>query len=92
MIFMEHLKKGKFYWLLIEQDLLGTWCVKKIYGQLPNKSVGSELIPCNNQHEAWLLLCDLEISKRQHGYTYSNSASAEYYALTPQLIEDIEEI
>ena len=29
MIFMEHAKTQKFYWLTIEQDLLGAWYVKK---------------------------------------------------------------
>ena len=89
MIFMEHQKKGKFYWLLIEQDILETWCVKKIYGNLPNKTTGIELITCVSQQEAWLLLCDLEMAKRSAGYTYSNSATAEYYELTPQIFDEI---
>lgn len=92
MIYMEHIKKAKFYWLLIEQDLFGIWCVKKIYGHLPNKTMGSEVIACQSEHDAWLLLCDLEISKRSQGYTYSNSAFSEYYELTPQTLKDVERL
>ncbi len=92
MIFMEHTRKAKFYWLLIEQDLFGCWCVRKIYGHLPNKTVGSEIIPCHSEHDAWLLLCDLEMSKRSQGYVYSNSQMSEHYELTPQLIADVENL
>lgn len=73
MIFMEHAKTQKFYWLTIEQDLLGAWYVKKVYGILPDKITGSELLMCANEHDASLLLCDLEIAKRKQGYVYSSN-------------------
>ncbi len=72
---MEHPKTQKFYCLTVEQDLLGTWCVKKVYGNLPDKISGSELLLCASEHDAWLQLCDLEIAKRKHGYVYSQRES-----------------
>ena len=71
MIYMENKLKGKFYWLLLQQDLLGTWCIKKIHGGLHNNYRKEEIIPFEDRKSAAVAITDIEYIKRQRGYTYS---------------------
>lgn len=89
MIYMTNPKTLRFYWLNIQQDLFGTWCVHKIYGGLNNHRGREIWIPFENKSEASKALTDTEYLKRQRGYIYSDIKDVEHFALRPQTIKEV---
>lgn len=89
MIYMTNPTTLRFYWLNIQQDLFGIWCVHKIYGGLTNRRGREVWIPFKTKAEASLALTDAEFSKRQRGYVYSDIADVEHFALKPQTIQEV---
>lgn len=89
MIYMTNPKTHRFYWLNLQQDLLGTWCVHKVYGGLTNNRSRDVWIPCLNQAEASKILTDAEYAKRQRGYIYSDINDVELFALKPQTVKEV---
>lgn len=84
MIYMVNPKTKRFYWLLLQQDLFGIWCVRKIYGGLTNKHCQEIWDPFNSQQEA-----TLEYKRRQRGYIYADIPQVEHYYLRPQNYDEI---
>ena len=89
MIYMINPKKQRFYWLILQQDLLGYWCVRKIYGGLNNNHKREIWIPYKNEHEAAIALTDIEYIRRQRGYIYSDVEDIRHFSLTPQTINEV---
>ena len=89
MIYMTNPKTLRFYWLNLQQDLFGTWCVHKIYGGLTNHRGREVGIPSKNQADASKALADVEYLKRQRGYVYSDITDVEHFALKPQTIKEV---
>lgn len=90
MIYMEHPNKNRFYWLIMEQDLFGTWCVKRIFGGLSNKYSREIITPCQSHIEAAKLLTEIEYIRRQRGYIYGDIKNPDTFTLTPQIISEVE--
>ena len=86
---MTNPKTLRFYWLNLQQDLFGTWCVHKIYGGLTNHRGREVWIPFKNQADASKALADVEYLKRQRGYVYSDITDVEHFALKPQTIKEV---
>ena len=89
MIYMTNPKTARFYWLNLQQDLFGTWCVHKIYGGLTNHRGREVWLPFNNQTEASKALTDAEYLKRQRGYVYADINEVEHFALKPQILKEV---
>ena len=86
MIYMINPKKQRFYWLMLQQDLLGSWCVRKIYGGLTNNHKREVWIPYSTEKKAYIALSDIEYIRRQRGYVYED---VHYFVLKPQTINDV---
>ena len=82
-------KKQRFYWLILQQDLLGSWCVRKIYGGLTNNHRREQWVPFNNEKDAAKALTDTEYIRRQRGYIYADNEDINYFALRPQTIKEV---
>jgi hypothetical protein len=82
-------KTKRFYCLLLQQDLFGIWCVRKIYGGLTNKYCREIWKPFNSQQDATKDLADLEYKRIQRGYIYADIPLVEYYYLRPQNHDEI---
>jgi len=89
MIYMTNPKTLRFYWLNIQQDLFGTWCMHKIYGGLTNHRGREVWLPFETKSAASKALTDAEYLKRQRGYIYSDIADVEHFALKPQTINEV---
>ena len=89
---MTNPKTLRFYWLNLQQDLFGTWCVHKIYGGLTNHRGREVWISFKNQADASKALADVEYLKRQRGYVYSDITDVEHFALKPQTIKEVLEV
>ncbi len=90
MIYMIHPQKQRFYWLLLQQDLFGTWCVRKIYGGLTNNHSRDVWVSYETQAEAAQALADIEYKRRQRGYVYADVPHPEHYQLRPQNLYEIQ--
>jgi hypothetical protein len=90
MIYMIHPIKQRFYWLGLQQDLFGTWCVHKCYGGLGNKHRRSVLIPFPDKLEASQVLAEIEYLRRQRGYVYADIHDPDQFHLKPQTINEVE--
>jgi predicted DNA-binding WGR domain protein len=82
-------KTNRFYWLMIQQDLFGTWCLCKVYGGLNNNHRRELWIPCNNELQANQLMTELEYRRRQRGYIYADISVASHFALRPQTFDEV---
>ena len=82
-------KKQRFYWLMLQQDLLGSWCVRKIYGGLNNNHKREIWTPYPSEQEAYMALSEIEYIRRQRGYLYADIEDVHYFALKPQTINDV---
>ncbi len=89
MIYMEHRAKMRFYWLILQQDILGTWCVKTVSGGLVNAKRREMIIPYSSRLEAAQALTELEYAHRQRGYIYADTQNVDSFALTPQTIDEV---
>lgn len=89
MIYMVNPKTKRFYWLLLQQDLFGIWCVRKIYGGLTNKHCREIWEPFNSQQDATKALADIEYKRKQRGYVYADIPQVEHYYLRPQNLDEI---
>lgn len=87
---MVNKKSGRYYWLSITQDLLGDWCLHKISGGLDKNKTRQQTQYFENKLQASQAMFDCEVTHRKRGYIYENTKSAEDFALTPQLIQDVE--
>ena len=86
MIYMTNPIKKRFYWIFLQQDLFGTWCLRKIYGGLANNRRREVWTPYPNELDASKALMETEYSKRQRGYIYDDNNNIDYFALKPQII------
>ena len=74
--------------LLIEQDLFGSWCLKRVFGSTVNRRGRIMIQTFDNEKEALQELTEVEYKKRQRGYIYSDMISPEHYYLRPQIISE----
>ncbi|TXI98992.1 MAG: WGR domain-containing protein [Neisseriales bacterium] len=86
MIYMIHPTKSRFYWLSINQDLFGNWCVVKVYGGIGKKSARHIWEPCESKTIASQRMFDIECLRRKRGYIYANTNTPDDYILTPEVI------
>ncbi|MDD3266548.1 MAG: hypothetical protein PHC75_05135 [Burkholderiales bacterium] len=89
MIYMINKTTLRFYWFGLHEDLLGTWCIRKVYGGLNNNRIKDILVPYDNQDDACQALNACELLRRQHGYVYSNPNNIDSFILTPQTIDEV---
>lgn len=82
-------KTKRYCWLSIMQDLLGDWYLHKISGGIDNNKTRGHTIYFENKLQASQAMFDYEVTHRKRGYIYENTSTAEDYALTPQLMEDL---
>ena len=82
-------KKQRFYWLMLQQDLFGSWCVRKLYGGLLNNHRREAWIAYNSEKDASAALTELEYLRRQHGYIYADVDDSRYFALRPQTFKEV---
>ena len=83
-------KTKRYYWLSITQDLLGDWCLHKVSGGLNKNQVREQTLHFENKLQASQAMFDCEVINRKRGYIYEKTSTAEDYALTPQLIAEVE--
>ena len=88
MIYMQNPIKQRYYLLLIEQDLFGTWCLKKVFGSLVSRRGRIIIQTFANKKDAWQELTEIEYVKRQRGYIYVDTAP-DHFQLRPQTIAEI---
>ncbi|MCE3269340.1 MAG: hypothetical protein K0R49_1592 [Burkholderiales bacterium] len=81
--------KKRFYWILLQQDLSGTWCIRKIYGGFENNRCREVWIPYPSELYAAKAFTETEYSKRQRGYIYDDIDNVDYFALKPQIINKL---
>lgn len=74
---------------MLQQDLLGSWCVRKIYGGLGNNYCRENWTPFRTEIEASRALTDAEYLKRQRGYIYSDVDDIKYFSLRPQTLKEV---
>lgn len=86
MIYMVNNQKQRFYWLSIQEDIFGQWCVVKVYGGLNNKHCREIWEPCESKNLASKRMFDIENIRRSRGYAYANTKTPDDYILTPELI------
>ena len=86
MIYMIHHEKQRFYWLSLNQDLFGTWCVIKIYGGVGKKGAHEVWELCESRTLASQRMFDIECIRRKRGYVYANTHTSDDYILTPEVI------
>ena len=89
MIYMINPVKQRFYWLLLQQDIFGTWCVHKVYGGLTNRHCRESWVPFPTKEEAQKALTEVEYIRRQRGYIYADIKVLEYFHLKPQTIAEV---
>jgi hypothetical protein len=82
-------KNQRFYWLMLQQDLFGIWCICKIYGGLRNNHRRELWIPYETEHEASYALSEIEYFKRQRGYVYAEMPDTNFFALKPQTLAEV---
>ena len=89
MIYMINKAKNRFYWLSLTQDLFGVWCVYKVYGGLSNNHSRCQLIAYPDRLSASKAMLEIEILRRQRGYTYADINVIEHFNLKPQTIQEL---
>lgn len=80
-------KKQRFYWLSIQEDLFGQWCVVKVYGGLRNNHSHEIWEICESQLLASQRMFDIENIRLKRGYVYANTNTPEDYVLTPEIVK-----
>lgn len=80
-------KKQRFYWLSIQEDLFGQWCVVKVYGGLHNNHSREVWESCESQLLASQRMFDIERIRLIRGYVYANTNTPEDYVLTPEIVK-----
>lgn len=88
MIYMQNPIKQRYYLLLIEQDLFGTWYLKRVFGSLVNRRGRILIQAFTSKQAAWHELTEIEYKKRQRGYLYIDTA-LENFHLKPQTIAEL---
>jgi predicted DNA-binding WGR domain protein len=86
MIYMVNHNTQRFYWLGLNQDLFGNWCVVKVYGGIGKKATREIWEPCDSEVSASQRMFDIENMRRSRGYVYANTNSHNDYILTPEVI------
>lgn len=86
MIYMVNPQKQRFYWLSIQEDIFGQWCVVKVYGGLSNNHCREIWEPCKTRTLASQRMFDIENMRRSRGYIYAHTKTPEDYILTPEII------
>ncbi len=89
MIYMIHPIKQKYYWLGLQQDLFGFWCIHKCYGGLDNKHRRSMFISYQDKLLASQAMADIEHTHRQRGYVYADIQDPDQFHLKPQTVFDV---
>lgn len=86
MIYMINHEKQRFYWLRLNQDLFGNWCVVKIYGGIGKKTAREIWEPCESEAVASQHMFGIECIRLKRGYVYANTVRPDDYILTPEII------
>ena len=89
MIYMINPIKQRFYWLGLQQDIFGTWCILKCYGGLGNRHRRSVLVPFPDKLSASQALAEIEYLRRQRGYVYADIDDPEQFHLRPQTVAEV---
>lgn len=76
-------QKKRYYWLILEQDLFDTWCVKKVYGSTESLRRREVLVPFPNRQAAAMAITNIEYIRRQRGYIYDDDSDPEFLASLP---------
>lgn len=79
-------EKQRFYWLSIQEDIFGQWCVVKVYGGINNKHSREIWEPYESRILASQRMFDIENVRRKRGYVYTHTKTPDDYILTPEII------
>ena len=89
MIYMEHLAKKRYFMLVLEQDMLGSWLLKSLYGSVITRSHGSKLEVFESEKSARDMMFEHENTKRQRGYVYAQYPLEFIFDLIPQTLQEV---
>lgn len=89
MIYMEHPAKKRYFMLVLEQDMLGSWLLKSLYGGLDNHGHGSKLEIFECEKAAREMMFNHENTRRQKGYMYAQYPLEFIFDLIPQTVEEV---
>ena len=83
MIYMINHQKKRFYWLMLEQDLFDTWCVKKVYGSIESQRRREVLVPFPDRQAAAMAITNIEHIRRQRGYIHDGDSDLNFLTTLP---------
>ena len=89
MIYMINPSTNHFYWLDLQQDLFGDWCIRQVSGTLRAKHKHEVWKAFSTKQEASQELNEIEYLKRQRGYVYADIQDPEHYHLRPQTFAEV---
>ena len=89
MIYMEHLAKKRYFMLVLEQDMLGSWLLRSLYGSVLTRSHGSKLEVFESEKNARDMMFEHENTKRQRGYVYAQYPLEFIFDLIPQTLQEV---
>lgn len=64
--------KKRYYKLILSCDLLGDWCVTRVWGGLNQASGRITHIPCSSYEDAIKLIEKISKTRIKHGYIVAN--------------------
>lgn len=89
MIYMEHPAKKRYFMLVLEQDMFGSWLLKLLYGGLDNHGHGSKVEMFECEKTAREMMFNHENTRRQKGYMYAQYPLEFIFDLIPQTVEEV---
>lgn len=89
MIYMINPNKNRFYWIMLQQDLFGIWCIIKVYGGLHNNHRRKQVTAYQNEELASQALAEIEATRLARGYEYNSDYLSDYFHLKPQTVTEI---
>lgn len=75
--------------LVLEQDMLGSWLLRSLYGSLDNRGHGSKLEVFECEKIAREMMFNHENTRRQKGYMYAQYPLEFIFDLIPQTVEEV---
>lgn len=72
----EHVKAGRYYQALVQENLLGEWEILRMWGGIGSASGGGQCVPLQSQAASLLALADTAKRRAQRGYQPVGPAGA----------------
>ena len=72
----EHVKAGRYYQALVQENLLGEWEILRLWGGIGSARGGRQCVPLPSQADALLALAATAKRRTQRGYQPVSPARA----------------